>query len=112
MICGSVICMPFLEFVKSENPCGGFSEHNKNCQGNSGLYLKMSNGGIIIFRSGRFYNLDSPYLTKFGESMTVTHDQDEDYTLSASAFQELENMMVQDKIGQLALKKQTETSMH
>eukprot|EP01022_Parablepharisma_sp_SALTPOND_P012709 TRINITY_DN1643_c0_g1_i1.p1 TRINITY_DN1643_c0_g1~~TRINITY_DN1643_c0_g1_i1.p1 ORF type:complete len:1530 (-),score=223.10 TRINITY_DN1643_c0_g1_i1:18684-23273(-) len=111
--CGTVVCMEFCEKnAELRRGCKGFITHSKECQGKSGLYLRMSNGGIVLYYRGLYSFLNSPYLTNFGESMTVSKDQDADFKLSEVAAKELEDMQVQDKLPLVSLSKLMDLIKH
>ncbi len=107
--CGTVVCVEFLqEFGDVKKGCPGFERHCVECLGTSGLFLRMSNGGIIVHYKRMYTQLDSPYLTKFGESMTVTRSQDEDFELSQTAFHELEDLVLHGRLAFIVLTKLAE----
>jgi len=111
--CGTVVCMEFCENDSSlHRGCQGFKNHNEVCQGKFGLYLRMSNGGIVLHYSGFYTFIDSPYLTNFGESMTVTRDQDEDFKLNEGIMQDLIKKYFEDKLPIITLGKISDQYKH
>ena len=113
LCCGKVICAEFLESNKSLcKDCKGFSEHSMVCQGGTSLYLIMTNGGIVASYMKLNLKLNSPYLTKFGESMTVTKPRDEDYELSDSELENIRSMILNDDLSLLVLQKLMEMFKH
>jgi len=98
LCCGTVVCAEFLEHNKQlHKNCKGFTNHSKICQGSSSIYLKMSSGGIMVKFMALQKVMDSPYLTKFGEPMTVDKIQEEKFILNESALENLRRLYVDDQ---------------
>jgi hypothetical protein len=104
LCCGTVICAePLEEDRKLHKNCKGFAEHSKVCQGSSGIYLRMSTGGIMIVFMGIQMGMESPYLTKFGETMTVDRIQEGKFTLNSTALENLRKTYVDDQFPAILL---------
>lgn len=101
LACGAVFCLHFLEHDTLNQICDGHKDHDLVCQGFYGMYIRMSNGGIFLYYAPAYKSIDSPYVTKFGESMTVAINKEENFSLSPLAIKELENAYINDKLPQM-----------